>query len=189
MDKKLFIFINQFAGRNDFLDAAAIILAKYMPYVFIFILLYLWFRKRKGGKSKNIALYAGYAAVLGILFNFFIALFYFHPRPFMDKLGILLINHAPESSFPSDHTTFMMAIAFMFLYFKQTRRIGILSLILGAIGGLARIYCGLHFPFDIIGSIIVAAIASGIIFLLGKRLQKINSLIIAAYHKITKWEK
>lgn len=59
-------------------------------------------------------------------------------------------------------------------------------LALGIIGGLTRIYCGLHYPFDIIGSILVAMISSYIIFMSSERLQKLNNLIINLYYKIFK---
>jgi len=180
----LFNAINQFAGSNIVFDTTGIIIAEYLPIIFILFLLYLWFNKNK---HKNFALYAGYSAIIGILLNFLITLFYFHPRPFMDKIGTLLINHSPETSFPSDHTTFMLSIAFMLLYFEGTRKAGIILSIFGIMGGIARVYCGLHYPFDIFGSILVAIISSNIIFLFKKKLQKVNNPIINLYYNALKY--
>lgn len=177
----IFNFINQLAGRNIILDNIGIMLAKYLPFVFILILLYLWF---KDIEYKKIVLYSTYSAILGILLNFLITLFYFHPRPFMEHIGTLLINHIPDSSFPSDHTTFMLSIAFMFLYFKKTRNLGIVLSLLGILGGIARIFSGIHFPFDIFGSFIVAVIVSYAIFLSRTELHKINKLILNTYFKV-----
>ena len=95
----IFNLINQFAGRNIILDYTGIILATYLPFVFILTLLYLWFRNMG---YKKIVLYSAYSAILGILLNFLITLFYFHPRPFMEHIGTLLINHVSDSSFPSE---------------------------------------------------------------------------------------
>ncbi len=182
---KIFNAINRFAGKTVFLDKFGIIMAKYSPIVFIFALLYYWFKDKE---YKNISLYSGYSAVLGISLNFLITLFYFHPRPFMEHIGVLLINHKPETSFPSDHTTFMLSIGFMFLYFKKTRNLGIVLSVLGLAGGTARIYSGLHYPFDILGSVLVAIISSYIIFLSRKKLQKLNILIIDLYYKVSKFK-
>ena len=116
----IFNEINYFAGKNIFADKLGILIAEYLPIVFVLFLIYLWFNKNK---NKEFALYSGYSAILGILLNFLITLFYFHPRPFMNKVGTLLINHASETSFPSDHTTFMLSIAFMLLYFKKLEKL------------------------------------------------------------------
>ncbi len=179
----IFNMINNFAGKTLFLDKVGIIMAEYLPIIFIFALLYYWF---KNNDYKNISLYSGYSAILGVLLNFLITLFYFHPRPFMDNIGILLISHKPETSFPSDHTTFMLSIGFMFLYFKKTRKLGIVLSVLGLAGGIARIYSGVHYPFDILGSFLVAIISSYIVFLFGKKLRKLNTLIIDLYCRVLK---
>lgn len=181
LDINIFNLINQFAGHNFFDDSLVTVLAEYLPFIFILLLIYLWFRK--DNKIKNIILYSGYSVIFGVLLNFLITLFYFHPRPFMDDIGILLINHTPETSFPSDHTTFMLAIAFMFVCFKQTRKVGIILSMLGIIGGLARVYCGLHYPFDILGSIMVAMISSAVIFLFKDKLRTLNRFIVNLYFK------
>lgn len=183
MNIEIFNAINSFAGINIILDKTGIILAKYTPFIFILFLIYLWFKKNS---HKNIALYSGYSAIVGLLLNFLISLFYFHPRPFMDNTGKLLIDHSPNNSFPSDHTTFMLSIAFLLLYFRKTRKAGILFSVLGVVGGLARVFSGIHYPFDIFGSVVVAIISSYIIFYCKGKLQKLNNFIIDLYFKIIK---
>ena len=181
LNKKIFLFINHFAGNSIVLDKIATITATYLPLIFIFILFYSWFKYKK---FRHSILYCSYSAILGLLLNYLITLFYFHPRPFMDKIGIILIHHVPETSFPSDHTTFMTSIACMLLYFKKTRNIGILLLLLAVIGGTARVFAGIHYPFDIMGSFLVAGIASFIVFYMKSKLVRINELILNTYIKI-----
>ncbi len=183
MNVEIFNAINIFAGVNIILDKTGIILAKYTPFVFILFLIYLWFKKNS---HKNIALYSGYSAILGLLLNFLSSLFYFHSRPFMDNIGNLLTNHSSNNSFPSDHTTFMLCVAFVLLYFRKTRKAGILFSVLGIIGGFARVFSGVHYPFDIFGSVVVAIVSSCIIFLCKDKLQKFNNFIIDLYFKIIK---
>ncbi len=178
----LFEMINSFAGHSNFLDNIGIALAEYLPYIFILTLIYLWLQKNK---IRNIVLYSGYATILGLTINRLIILVYFHPRPFMDRLGTTILEHAPDSSFPSDHTTLLLSIAFMFLYFKKTRTIGIILSGLGILGGLARIYVGVHYPLDIAGSIIVALISTSLIFYLRLKLSKLNEKLITSYQKIS----
>jgi undecaprenyl-diphosphatase len=189
MNEKFFTLINQFAGINPFLDKFNIALAEYTPYFFILILFYFWLKPTKNNSRhkksfKNITLFAGYSAILGIITNRIISSLYFHPRPFMENLGTSLIKHTAESSFPSDHTTFMLAIAFVFVYFSSTKKIGLYLMMLGILSGFARVFAGLHFPMDILGSLIIACISATIIFQLKNNLQKINTLIINKYVKL-----
>ena len=181
-NQNIFLEINNFAGKSHLLDLIMKTAAEYLPYIFIGLLFYLWFSDR-----KNEALYAGYATTLGVLINQIIGLFYFHPRPFMDHLGTTLLSHKIENSFPSDHTTFTLSIALMLIIFKTTRAVGIVTTFLALWCGIARIYAGIHYPFDILGSIVVSIIAVMIITMLKSRLITINKFIISVWYKIFKF--
>lgn len=182
IDVLLFNAINKFAGMSPILDNLMIFLAKYAVFFLILVPIFLWF---KGKEYKNLVLYSVYSAVLGRFFNYLITLFYFHPRPFMENLGALLINHAYDSSFPSDHTTLILSIGFMFLYFRKTRKIGSIISVFGLLVGAARVFVGVHFPLDIVGSFFVSLFSSSIIYLLKEKLQIINEEIIRLYHRVT----
>ena len=179
LNQQIFLTINNFAGKSHQLDFMMSIAAQYMPYIFIGLLFYLWFSDR-----KNEALYAGYATTLGVLTNQLIGLFYFHPRPFMDHLGTTLLSHKPDSSFPSDHTTFTLSIALMLITFKTTRAIGIITTFLALWCGTARIYLGVHYPFDILGSIVVSILAVIVIMIFKNKLIVLNNFVISIWQKI-----
>jgi len=179
----LFHLINQYAGLNPVIDTLAIFAAEYMPVVVILALAILWIAK--GNNTRDVILYGVYAAIIGLVINYIIGLVYFHPRPFMIGLGTQLFQYPAETSFPSDHTTFMVSIALIFLYFKETRVYGIILLILGLIGGFARVFSGVHFPLDILGSIMVSIISTLIIFQFKDRFNPLNMLIKEIYLKIT----
>jgi len=178
----LFHLINQYAGLNPVIDTLAIFAAKYMPVVVILALAILWVTKRNN--TRDVILYGIYAAIIGLVINYIIGLVYFHPRPFMIGLGTQLFQYPAETSFPSDHTTFMVSIALMLLYFKETRVYGVILLILGLTGGLARVFSGVHFPLDILGSIVVSIISTLIIFQFKDRFNPLNMLIKEIYIKI-----
>jgi len=179
----LFHLINQYAGLNPVIDTLAIFAAEYMPVVVILALAILWIAK--GNNTRDVILYGVYAAIIGLVINYIIGLVYFHPRPFMIGLGTQLFQYPAETSFPSDHTTFMVSIALIFLYFKETRVYGIILLILGLIGGFARVFSGVHFPLDILGSIMVSIISTLIIFQFKDRFNPLNMLVKEIYLKIT----
>jgi undecaprenyl-diphosphatase len=180
----LFHLINQYAGLNPIIDNLAIITAKYMPVIIILGLIYLWFKNKS--RNRDIVLFGVYAAILGLIINYIIGLFYFHPRPFMLHLGTLLFQYPAETSFPSDHATLMFSLALMLMYFKETRVAGIIFLILGAIGSFARIFSGVHFPLDILGSLIVSIISTIIIFQFKHKFIPLNIVIKDIYYKISR---
>ena len=129
-------------------------------------------------KNKNISFYVFYATVLGLIINYIVTIFYFHPRPFMINQGTQLINHSIGTSLPSDHTTILLSIAIMLIYFKNTKKLGIILTIFGLLGGISRIFCGVHFPLDIIASIFVALISTYTIYKLIPKLEKVNKFLL-----------
>ncbi len=179
----LFHLINQYAGIYPVFDSIAIFGAEYMPVVVILALVYLWIRK--SDSTHDILLYSVYAGITGLIINYLIGLVYFHPRPSVLHLGTQLFPYPTDSSFPSDHTTLMVSIALMLIYFKETRIYGVIILILGLVGGFARVFSGIHFPFDIFGSVIVAIISSLLVFYFKERFNPLNNLIKQIYGKLT----
>lgn len=77
-------------------------------------------------------------------------------------LGQNFLEHAPESSFPSDHATVMFTLA-MALILASLHKLGVLILMLGTSVGWARIYLGVHFPFDIAGSLLISLISAWLV--------------------------
>jgi undecaprenyl-diphosphatase len=179
----LFHLINQYAGINPLVDTLAILTAKYMPIVVIVGMLMLWIKN--GKRTRDIVLYGFYAAILGLLINYLIGFIYLHPRPFMVPIGTLLFPYPADSSFPSDHSTLIFSMAMMLIYFKETRIAGLIFLLLGFIGGFARVFCGVHFPFDILGALPAALISSIAVYELRNRFNPLNEFIKRLYTKIT----
>ena len=184
LNMALFHMINQYAGLNPLVDTFAILSAQYMPIIFVMALIWLWIKK--GTTTKNIVLYSLYAGIVGLAINYIIGLLYFHPRPFMLHAGTLLFPYSADSSFPSDHTTLMLSIGLTMSYFKETRKIGIILMILGLIGGFSRVFAGVHFPLDIIGSLGVSIIISLVIYYLKDNLTPLNRKIEGIYSKISR---
>jgi len=151
LNRLLFLSINNFAGKSNILDKVGVFLGEGGPYFFILLIIYVYFIR----KNKKEAIYATIAVVLAILANHIVEIFYFHPRPFANGLGTLLKEHRPDSSFPSDHTTFMLTLSWALVMFKNTKKLGTKMLVVGTILGLCRVFEGIHYPFDIFGAFIM----------------------------------
>jgi len=92
--------------------------------------------------------------------------FAYHSRPFAAGFGPALLEHAANNSMPSSHATFVWTAATVMALYRQWKMAGVLAG-LGILVAWARIYVGIHWPFDMVGSAVVAASCA----LIGKGLQ------------------
>ena len=97
------------------------------------------------------------ATALAMAVNHLIGPWVAHPRPFAVGLGHTFISHRPNASFPSDHATFMWTIALGLAALWPRRWSSWVAVGLAVLTSWARVFVGLHFPFDILGSVGVAA--------------------------------
>ncbi len=178
----LFTIINNMAGNNALIDKTMIFTAKYLIYIIPIYLLYLWFFKNEE-KGKKASLYILLVVIISLLIGWVITKVYYHPRPFMVGLGKELFAHPNETSFPSDHATVMFAVSFALFFLKDIKN-GIIFFVLAALVGFARVFCGVHFPFDILGALIVALCGAALIFLFKKQLDLLFSKGIEVYNKM-----
>jgi undecaprenyl-diphosphatase len=113
-------------------------------------------------------------AVLSLGIAFLIAyiagMLYYDARPFVVEHIEPLISHQPDNGFPSDHTLAAMVTAAVIFVYR--RKLGILLGVLGIGVGIARIAAQLHYPIDIIGSILIAVIATFCAWLILKKLDR-----------------
>lgn len=105
--------------------------------------------------QKQIALKSVCVALLALGVAQIIGHVYPHPRPFMMGIGRTLIDHVSDPSFPSDHMTLFSSIAVTFLLSRKYL-IGWVIFIMAWTVAWARIYIGVHFPFDMIGAFILS---------------------------------
>lgn len=95
-----------------------------------------------------------------MLINVLLGALWFHDRPFVDhpRQTLLLVHHAADNSFPSDHASLAFAIAFAVIAFH--RRLGLLLFLGAACIGADRIFVGVHYPLEVLASLFVALGAS-----------------------------
>lgn len=83
------------------------------------------------------------------------------PRPFVvDRTVHPLFPHPADNGFPSDHTTFAVAASAVVLGVR--RRTGAVLLVLGVVGGLARVLANVHHVQDIVGGVLLGLVAAGL---------------------------
>lgn len=158
MNDSLFLAINAGPHAPALVVAVARLIAVWAVPAAVVLFVVVWIRVRPERRGALIT--ATFVMVLGLILNFLIAHAYFHPRPFMLGLGQQYLPHAPDSSFPSDHATFLWSLGFGLLVLGGWRVLALLLLAAGLGVAWARVYLGVHFPFDMLGALIVSLIVT-----------------------------
>lgn len=152
IDFVIFSKINSFAGKYVCLDFFAIFCAEYLGYfliVILFLLLLKDFKKYWPMTLKGLG--AAILARFGIVE--LIRFLWERPRPFIENHVNLIINHINSSSFPSGHAAFFFALStVVYFYNKKT---GTLFFIASFLISISRVFCGIHWPSDIIAGALI----------------------------------
>lgn len=217
----LFQDVNGYAGQNPLLDMLMIFSANWLIFLWPLLLLMAWgrplnWRKRplEPGEAEMIqktraaVLWIAVACLLAYIFNLAFEQVIFEPRPFISHKVHLLVTHAADASFPSDHTAWSFAVVGMLLFtflpvfFTAWRErawgwqspgfatLGApLLLLIGAfliacIIGLARVFVGVHYPGDILGGAFDGLVAALLVTLLRLRLQLPTNAVLQFAHKL-----
>ena len=159
-DLYLFNFINNFAGKWNWLDFLGIFFAEYLCYVLLFILLLLLFIDVK--KYWKIV---AEVLIAGVFTRFILAeiirKIYFRPRPFVNNdVNLLIPYNGHEASFPSGHALFFFALST--IIYIHNKKAGVLFYIASFLIVLGRVFTGIHWPSDILAGA-VFGILTGLI--------------------------
>jgi undecaprenyl-diphosphatase len=166
LNRTLFLLINASAQPGSVSMALALLFGEYAIWLVPATLVLRWLRGNDAVRQRLIE--ASASALLALLAAQIISAMWPHPRPFMIGLGHTLIVHGADSSFPSDHLTFLWAVAFSLLMHPEARRAGWVLALLGLPMAWARVYIGVHFPFDIGGAALVSGVSAGVCALTGR---------------------
>lgn len=189
LNRSLFLLINASAEASLPVRELAVFLAQWLVLSVPLLLLVFWvFGDRR---QRMIVLLATLSIVFALACNLLIRELWFHPRPFMLGLGQNFLAHAPGASFPSDHASGMFAMAFA-LILASLRKTGGVMLALALLVSWARVYLGVHFPFDILGGCLVGLFSAWLVrrSMIWRQLdQRLLALLEGIYHRLIPMER
>lgn len=163
MNDWLFSLINGLANGNIILDAFMIVVSKAVPYLYILLLAWLYVQGfRKGSfKLRGESFATGVLLVLCLIGSFILGSLFYENRPFVDHPdAILILNHAADASFPSDHAVGTMAIACGILFYDWS--LGTKMVYWSILVGISRVFVGNHYPGDILGAFILVWVITAV---------------------------
>ncbi|MFN7601682.1 MAG: phosphatase PAP2 family protein [Bacteroidota bacterium] len=107
-------------------------------------------------KSRLSFLYVGLSIGVAGLVSYLIKKTTSIPRPYEIDARITQWSVGGGYSFPSGHTTDACASAIASIFLYRDPRLGIPMLLWATTVAFSRIYLGVHYPFDILGGILIA---------------------------------
>ncbi len=155
LNQSLFLMINAGASPSAAMVSTAVLTADYLIFLIPLGLLFSWLWQPE---QRALAVRACMVCLLALGLGQAITAVWSHPRPFMIGVGHTLIAHAADASFPSDHGIVFAGMALSLLLAGELGG-GLLLTFTGIAVAWSRIYLGVHFPLDMLGSVLVVVTA------------------------------
>jgi undecaprenyl-diphosphatase len=178
-DVTVFHWINHLAGHLPVVDALLSFIARYALELYAALFLVGWFALPKTeSRQRHNLVVAGFAGILALAVNALIGAVWFRPRPFMalpKGTMIQLIPHSADASFPSDHVSGAFAFSGA-LWRRGPRWLSRTFTVLAVILLFARVYVGVHWPTDVLASVVVGVASSSIMWRFEKLLVPVTRL-------------
>ncbi|WAH38365.1 phosphatase PAP2 family protein [Alicyclobacillus dauci] len=179
-DLSLYHAINGLAGHNAVLDDIMRFFAQYALEIYGLLFIVAWFALPKPDlRNRHALVMAGLAGILALIINVIIAHIWYRSRPFVvlsHGSYQQLVPHSVDSSFPSDHASGSWAFAGG-SWGRAPKWIQILFTAIAIVVMFARVYVGVHWPTDVLASVLVGAIAGQLIQLVSKFVYPITSWV------------
>lgn len=184
-NQALFLMINATPSTPVWQIDMARMIADYVIYLVPLSLIAIWVFGAE--RQREAAVRALCVTLLALGLNQIVGLVWPHPRPFVIGIGHTFLEHAPDSSFPSDHGTIFASVA-LTLLLGGVRRYGVAILLAGLAVAWARVFVGVHFPLDMAGAVAMACVA----FLLIAPLWRVGGAmmtrgLVTVYRKLLAW--
>lgn len=172
LNHQLFLALNAGDTASSFGIWAARILAEWpIGIAAVLALTALLMQKQRGVLAGRLIL----TMMLAMGTAYCIRKFHYNPRPFVIGLGRMLIDHAPTSSFPSFHATFVFSLALPLLFQQGARFFSLAIILMGLMIAWARIFAGVHYPLDMAGAFMTALTAALVAAILVRPRQKLRA--------------
>lgn len=187
-DTTLFRIINGLSGRSEFADNVARLFVNeyYVTTTLALLLLMLWFTPDDPArrlKHQRAVFHTALSVFLANLALKGINLLYFRPRPFTTLDTVTLCFYEPwDSSLPSNPATF--AFTFATAVYLTHRRVGLVMYGLATLFVLSRVYCGVHYPLDIVAGALLGVVTAWAVVRSGNVLNPIWDRLIGVGRRL-----
>lgn len=166
--QKLFLKINKKVGKYPLLDKIMYFFGQWLIILFAactgFAMIFEYFKTG----SFYIFFVAGVAFFITYFLSYMTALLFFHPRPVKELPHVkeLIIPLETWKSFPSDHTIAATLFVLIVVAIFDETPFEMVAFLVASFSAMCvmsgRVYCGVHYPRDILGGIVYACVGASL---------------------------
>jgi membrane-associated phospholipid phosphatase len=167
-------WIGSLAGLSEWLDNAMFLLLsndllKGVPFAAALFLLWAVPRPQRAEEEREAVLYILLATTLSLIIGRLLQNHIESPRPLMvPEIAAMFpptfhTYRLDWNSFPSDHMALYFAIALGVYLVRRALGLALMVWCLAGVG-FARVYTGYHYPLDLLGGMVVAAVSVGLVW-------------------------
>jgi undecaprenyl-diphosphatase len=171
LDWSIFHALNGALQGNDGGQDAAVAFNTAAIFVLVATAGLLWFVARPGGSlgPKLAAVSAAAAAALALIVNVVLGQLWYQSRPFVGhpRQTLLLVRHAADNSFPSDHA--QCRFRDRVCRDDGAPSLRLFLLVVAAAIAIDRIFVGVHYPVDVVASLLIGLASAMIVTIAGRR--------------------
>lgn len=187
VDLSVYHSLNDYGARHDLVGDLAKFFANTAVFVVIAALVVVWLLRGRWASTPDRRAIAagGFSAILALIAVQVIDHLYDRARPFVHHAHHLLVHHAADASFPSDHVSAMFGIAVALLL--RRRLIGLPVLVVGFLIAVARVMVGVHYPSDVVGGMVLGTLVALVLWLppLRALIDRISDAVANVYERVT----
>jgi undecaprenyl-diphosphatase len=143
------------------MDSLIVLAAQALPFVPPVVAVAVWFTRPR---RQRLPLAVRTVAAVGLTALLVLTAGFVHsdPRPFaVDPSHPALFAHGPDNGFPSDHTAYAATAALLVMLVR--RRLGLVMILVAAVGGGARVAANVHHVQDVLTSLVIAGISVALV--------------------------
>jgi undecaprenyl-diphosphatase len=156
--QKMFLKINNMVGKNKLRDTFFYVCGQYLIWVLVVSCAGSFFVYGEDIVSLGFFVVP---TLLAFGFSYGFAYIFPHRRPIVEHPTIaeLIVPLSTWKSFPSDHTIAALLLSYGVFLFSGSWILFGVCLLLAMCVMMGRVYCGVHYPRDIMGGIMTVAVS------------------------------
>lgn len=152
---------------NYGVDNLIIFGAKYLIFILVLVVIVVWLKTAAKTRWQFTAALV-LASITALALSKISGAFYYHPRPFVVQQIEPLISHGSDNGFPSEHTLLAATISAVVYHYRLRLAAGLFGLTI--LIGASRVLAHVHSLVDILGGLVLGALAGWLGYQMGKRL-------------------